>query len=218
EIRLPNSFTKLRAALPHVPRVSIATGTNLCAIDRAAYLADFLVSAKAAAAPGSAADRSIYDGAKVSGHVASQSKHLPLDHGTRVAPSGRLASVRAKPGGSRTAAMLALCSARRIVSFNRLVPTCAALARQPVVAELIDGPAADALVRQHDRCTESEPHSDPQRAIVHVEADSSTRDSTQPRTRPWRTRCLQACGRTLIRSLQKSLGRNAANCLVPSPL
>src|SRR5206468_11144661 len=124
EIRLPNSFTKLRAALPHVPRVSIATGTNLCAIDRAAYLADFLVSAKAAAAPGSAADRSIYDGAKVSGHVASQSKHLLLDHGTRVAPSGRLASVRAKPGGSRTAAMLALCSARRIVSFNRLCLRC----------------------------------------------------------------------------------------------
>ena len=77
-----------------------------------------LDSASAATAPDSKADLWMYEGARVSGQVASQSRHLLLTQGTRVAPSGRLASVRVRPGSSRMAGTLAICSARRIVSFD----------------------------------------------------------------------------------------------------
>ena len=108
ETRLPNSFTKARPNVPHEPSVSIAMGTNSCEVAKAAYLDCFFDSAKAAAAPDSSADLFTYEGANVSGHVASQRRHLPFDHGIRVAPPGRLESERISPGGYRSAATLAL--------------------------------------------------------------------------------------------------------------
>ena len=105
---------------PQEPKVSITTGTNSWAVARFAYFTRFFDSASDAAALDSKADLWTYEGARVSGQVASQSKHLPLTQEIRVAPSGRLASVRVNPDGSRMAGTLALCSARRIVSLSRL--------------------------------------------------------------------------------------------------
>ena len=96
-IRLPISFTKAHPRLPHVPRVSMTFGTNSCETDRLAYFDCFFFSASAAAEPAAAADRLMYDGARVSGHVASHSRHLPLDHGASVAPSERLHPCAANP-------------------------------------------------------------------------------------------------------------------------
>ena len=117
--------------MPQVPRVSMTTGTNSCATASDAYFAALFTSATAAAAPAPAAERCRCEGARVSGHVASHRRHRPRDQGTRVTPSGRLASDRLRPGGSRMDGTPALCSARQMVSFTKLCRRCLpALRRQ----------------------------------------------------------------------------------------
>ena len=101
QILPPTSLMKSAPALPHVPRVSMTIGTKSCALVSATYFADLRASALAATVPASTADCITWDGARVSGHVASQRRHRPLDHGMRVTPSGRLPSPRFSPGGSR---------------------------------------------------------------------------------------------------------------------
>src|SRR6218665_1378712 len=49
--------------------------------------------------------------------VKSQVVHLPLDHGTSVAPSGLFESVRRRPGGSLELGMSALKSDLHMISF-----------------------------------------------------------------------------------------------------
>ena len=63
----------------------------------------FLRSASSATAPASLVASVMWDGANVSGHVASHTRTRPPFHGTIVAPSGRLPSSREMPIGSRCA-------------------------------------------------------------------------------------------------------------------
>ena len=73
----------------------------------AIYLATFLSSAAAASALVLMDAMSRYDGAKVSGHVASQTNGLPFFHGTMVTPSGHLPSERSRPDHSNLDGILA---------------------------------------------------------------------------------------------------------------
>ena len=92
--RRPRSLTKIIDCGPMTPDVLMATGVNVCEESRWAYLVFFLSSANAATAPASLVALATYEGAKVSGQVASQTNNLPLFHGTTVMPSGRFPSVR----------------------------------------------------------------------------------------------------------------------------
>ena len=60
-------------------------------------------SASSAIAPASLVASVMWDGANVSGHVASHTRTRPPFHGTIVAPSGRLPSDREMPVGSKCA-------------------------------------------------------------------------------------------------------------------
>ena len=62
---------------------------------------------KSATEPAVDDDRWMYEGAKVSQHVASQTRDLPLAQGMMVSPSGRFSSDRLSPCGSRIAGMFA---------------------------------------------------------------------------------------------------------------
>ena len=60
-------------------------------------------SASSATTPASLVASVMWDGANVSGHVASHTRTHPPLHGTIVAPSGRLPSDREIPVGSKCA-------------------------------------------------------------------------------------------------------------------
>ena len=72
-----------------------------------AYLALFFYYAWSAMAPAPPAARSMWDGAKVSGHVASHTRILPLLQGRTVAPSGLFPFDLQTPTGFRWAEILA---------------------------------------------------------------------------------------------------------------
>ena len=124
DMRRPISLTNASPVAPHVPIVYMATGTNSCAVARAAYFATFFDSASLAVDPASADEIVTCDGANVSGQVASHRRQRPRAQGTRVTPSGRFPPPRSKPGGSRIACTPALCSARKIPSLSRLWRRC----------------------------------------------------------------------------------------------
>src|SRR6218665_107130 len=69
---------------------SIATGTNSCMLGRDEYFERLRSVACSAAPPVTVDVRYRYDDAHVWMAVASHAKNLPLDHGTKVAPSGLL--------------------------------------------------------------------------------------------------------------------------------
>ena len=104
---LPSSWRKLRASGPRTPEVSTATGMKWCVVDNSEYLAFFIPSACFATAPASLPARSMWDGAKVSGQVASQTKMRPLFQGRIVTPSDLFPSDLQIPTGSRWANILA---------------------------------------------------------------------------------------------------------------
>ena len=79
---------------PDTPVVSMATGTKRWVRGRLEYLVLLRCSAAAATPPASPVASARYDGAKVSGQVASHNRSLPLFHGTTVIPSGRFPSER----------------------------------------------------------------------------------------------------------------------------
>ena len=85
----PISETSSRALSPHTPDVSTANGTKSTPPIILAYLRTFLASAVAAADPACELLAWTCDWANVFGQVASQARHLPCFHGTRVTPSGR---------------------------------------------------------------------------------------------------------------------------------
>ena len=93
------------------PRVSMATGVKEWPWSRYEY---FRSSAAAATASVAIA---WYDGAKVSGQVASQTKGFPSFHRTIVTPSGRLPSSRSSPEDSRRDGILAEHRARDKMSL-----------------------------------------------------------------------------------------------------
>ena len=71
----------------------------------------------AATAPGSLVALARWEGAKVSGQVASQTSSLPLLQGTSVIPSGRFPSERNKPVGSNLDGRRAVDIARWTISL-----------------------------------------------------------------------------------------------------
>ena len=98
--RLLSSLRKDTVSGPSTPVVSITTGTKRWLRDKLEYLVFLCCSAAATTAPASLVASARYDGAKVSGQVASHTKSLPLFHDTTVIPSGRFPSERQIPDGS----------------------------------------------------------------------------------------------------------------------
>ena len=96
----PRSEKNDLASGPKTPRDSTAIGKKRWLVSRWAYLHLFFFSACSATAPASLVDKVMYDGASVSGQVASQSSGLPCLQGMMDIPSGLLPSDRERPGGS----------------------------------------------------------------------------------------------------------------------
>jgi len=95
------------ASLPNTPAVSMAIGTKQCVEAKDAYFTLFLSSASLATHPASKDARPKYEGAKVSVHVKSHTKHFPFFQGARLIPSGRFPSERNTPDGSKREETLA---------------------------------------------------------------------------------------------------------------
>jgi len=89
-IRRPISLIRPMACWPHAPGVSMPTGAKSTSHVISWYLWHFLIFAFAAAEPASSLHAVTWHVAKVSGHVASQTKHRPRCLGIWVTPSGRL--------------------------------------------------------------------------------------------------------------------------------
>ena len=100
--RLPTSAKKSRASVPMAPVVSTTTATKWCVCAKSRYFALFLSSANAASVR--------CDAAKVSVHVASQTRVRPVFQGMIVTPSGLFPSDLQSPGGSNTEG---ICAAAR---------------------------------------------------------------------------------------------------------
>ena len=84
-------FSQERESLcPKGPAVSMATGVKMWCWLRAAYFSCLFRSARAATAPASLVALGRWEGANVSGQVASHTRSLPLFQSTSVTPSGRL--------------------------------------------------------------------------------------------------------------------------------
>ena len=100
------------------PSVSIASGINVYVCWRSASLSSFLMAAFSAAPLAIADVRWRYKSATVSVTVTSHVRLFHRCHGMRVSPSGRFSSARDSPGGSRTDGVLALVSARCMMSLS----------------------------------------------------------------------------------------------------
>lgn len=120
----PRSFRNTSVLGPKAPSVSIAIGMKECPRLRLAYFASFLSSAAAATAPVLLVANPRYDGANVSGQVASQTRGFPNFHGTMVTPSGRFPSDRSSPDGSSRDGILAEEKAREMTSFTAECRKC----------------------------------------------------------------------------------------------
>ena len=94
------------------PLVTMATGTKECVAARATYFVVLLTAAFSVAAQTVVEVSRRCDAAYVSGTVTSQASGLPRVHGTRVAPSGLLASALDSPMGSLLA---------EICAFNQVI-------------------------------------------------------------------------------------------------
>src|ERR1700759_5453686 len=116
-VRLPNSRMKSRPSTLHGPRVSMAIVTKWYVGDNALYFCPLRTAECAAAAPAELQVDCKCDIHRVSGVVASQARHLPLDHGMSGAPSSRKLDPASSPDGSFVAAMRALPRARCTMSL-----------------------------------------------------------------------------------------------------
>ena len=117
----PSSRTSSNPFSPHAPDVSIAIGTKSIPAGKSEYLAIIFSSAIFAAEP---LDAWMCEIAKVSGQVASQTRHRPFFQGTVVIPSGRFPVTPALVHslvGSRVARTSALRNARCIIAVDLTV-------------------------------------------------------------------------------------------------
>ena len=117
---LPRSEVRSIAPSPHAPSVSTATGTKVWDLASSTYFALLRDSAPAAADPDAIDDWLRCEGARVSGHVKSQTRHLPWEKGIRVAPSGLFPSPRRSLTGSSSAGIFRLRNARAMTSLAML--------------------------------------------------------------------------------------------------
>jgi hypothetical protein len=100
-MRQPICDIKWWVISPCVPDVSNTTGSKQYRAANATYLHLLLSSAARAANPAEIAELLTCDLAKVLTQVASQHKHLPLENGKIVKPSGFLPSPLSTPTGPR---------------------------------------------------------------------------------------------------------------------
>ena len=120
EARRPSSLTKSLACLPHAPRVSNAKGTTMCVEAMLAYLVSLLASAFSAADSAFRDEAWRWEGASVSGEVASLATHRSRDRGIIETPSGCFTSDLLMPGGSLIDGTCARCMALHTTSLSRL--------------------------------------------------------------------------------------------------
>lgn len=116
-IFLPSSLRKAMASLPKIPDVSIPTGTKRWVRLMFPYFWSFEHSVLSATAPDFARQKLVYNEAKVSWQVASQTRTFPDFHGITVIPLGCLPSSRSKPGDSRCEWILVEPSDLLVMSF-----------------------------------------------------------------------------------------------------
>jgi hypothetical protein len=88
------SWMHTDASSSKAPIVLFATVTKLYMVDTAAYFVCLWRSASAASVPDAITGWLRWLGARVSGHVKSQTRKRPYFHGTVVRPSGRFPSSR----------------------------------------------------------------------------------------------------------------------------
>ena len=108
----PNSLINWRPSALHEPIVSTATGAMWKWLASWLYFCSLIEAACSAATPAFDAPAPTWEGASVSGIVASQTRHLPLDQGIWVIPSGRRPDPATRPLGSLVAGIFALSRAR----------------------------------------------------------------------------------------------------------
>src|ERR1700761_3382687 len=100
------------------PRLSKASGTNVCEAASWLYFCFLLTAACSAARPAFKAEPARLEAARVSGHVTSQAIHFPWDHGTMEQPSGLSDEPGIRPDGSLDTGMPALLNALSIISLT----------------------------------------------------------------------------------------------------
>ena len=120
----PSSLKNVMASEPNTPDVSMAMGTKWWLVIREEYFCFFLRSASSATAPASLVASVMWDGANVSGHVASHTRTRPPFHGTIVAPSGCLPSDHEMPVGSRCAGIFTINWYTLTVYAHCLLSSC----------------------------------------------------------------------------------------------
>ena len=103
----PETMSKLlekeRALGPNTSVVSMPMGTKWYVVIRSTYLAFFCCSACFATNPGSLEAKTMWEGARVTGHVASHTSTRSQLQGMIDTPSGHYPSEQQKPVGSRRA-------------------------------------------------------------------------------------------------------------------
>ena len=98
--------------------VSNVSGMNVYVYWRSTYVSSFLVAAVSAALLAFADVRWRYESATVLVTVTFHVRLFTRCYGMRVSPSGRFPSMRDSPGGSRTDGVLAIVSARCMMSLS----------------------------------------------------------------------------------------------------
>ena len=123
-VRRPSSEMKLKPSEFHGPKVSTARGPKVCVDVIAAYFCCFQVPAWLAAARAEVHVVLRCDAAIVPAQVASQARHLPLDYGIKVAPSGLRLIPGIRPEGSLHDATFALINSLQTMSLMTYCLCC----------------------------------------------------------------------------------------------
>ena len=110
--RLPMSAKKSRVSVPMAPAVSNTPATKWCVCAKSWYLVFFFSSANTTTALASLVACATCDAAKVSVHVASQTRVRPVFQGMIVTTSGLLPSDLQSPEGSNTEGICAAAKER----------------------------------------------------------------------------------------------------------
>ena len=117
EALFPSSMRNSSPSSLMGPRVSMATGQKSWVGRRSSYFLIFSNAAASAAAPATNDVLAKWEFANVSEIVTSHVMHLPLPHGIKIIPSGRLWSSFNNPAGSFLHGILAFKSVRQIISL-----------------------------------------------------------------------------------------------------
>ena len=120
----PSSFNRPSVFGPNAPMDFRAAGENICPAGRPWHFSLPRVYAAAATIPGFWVAKALYDSAKVSTHVVSQTINRPDVQGTSVTPSGLLPSDLKRPIGSNLEGTLAAVQLHLMRSFTAACRWC----------------------------------------------------------------------------------------------